>query len=67
MENPVWMALHKEETGGSTPAIETKMTMLSFERPDDPWVKRYFRIDVSVPYCTIQAQQERLHAYGREP
>lgn len=43
MENPVWMALHKEETGGSTPAIETKMVMLSFERPDDHWVKRYFR------------------------
>lgn len=42
MESPVWMALHREETGSSTPAIETKMVMLSFEKPDDSWVKRYF-------------------------
>lgn len=42
MESPVWMALHREETGESTPAIETKMVMLSFETPDDTWVKRYF-------------------------
>lgn len=46
MESAYWMALHREDTGTSTLAIETKMVMLSFDKPDDPWVKRYFRVDV---------------------
>lgn len=59
MESPVWMTLHREDTGGSTPAIETRMVMLSFEKPEDPWVKRYFSVDVPLQSRRIQAQQER--------
>lgn len=42
MEKPMWICLFKEQTGSSTPAMENMMAMLSFEDPDNVWVKRHY-------------------------
>lgn len=43
MERPMWVCLYKEAGNEPAPAMENMMAMLSFQSPDDKWVKRYFR------------------------
>ena len=42
MSDPMWICFYKEEGNEPTPAMENMMHMLSFQRPEDKWVKRYF-------------------------
>lgn len=43
MEGPMWVHMYIRDGNPPTKAMENMMAMLSFQRPDDKWVKRYFR------------------------
>lgn len=42
MEAPMWVHLYRRDGNEPTPAMENMMAMLSFQSPDNIWVKKYF-------------------------
>lgn len=42
LEDPMWICLYREETGLASQAMLNKMTMESYLKPQDQWIKRFF-------------------------
>lgn len=42
MESPMWVCLYREAGNAPSDEMENMMHMLSFESPEDKWVRRYF-------------------------
>ena len=42
MKGAMWVCLYRDEGNDPTPAMDNMMHMLSFQRPEDNWVRRYF-------------------------
>lgn len=43
LESPMWICLYSEETGKTSQAMLNKMTMESYLKPQDQWIKRFFK------------------------